>query len=137
MTRIPKSLASKLISAFATSALFSIYIDAVFPDSGGHYGSLLIPAFFIAYAFVSFFVFPVSLLVDKLTKSVRHSAVAAIVGVLLSGTALALAIGTALLLGARAGVTLALYGMVLMYGYLAIDVWVSRVENKYRKNNLA
>ena len=127
-----------MISAFATSALFAFYIETAYPDSGGDYGSLLIPAFFIAYAYVSLLVFPFSLLVDKWTKSIRHGAVSALGRVLLRVMPAAIAAGALFLFGARAGSgTLALYGMVLMFAYYAIDDLVSRLESKYRTNKAA
>jgi hypothetical protein len=135
MFRVQRSFASKLISAFATSVLFAVYIEVMYPDSGGDYGSLFLPAFFIAFAFVTIIAFPVSLLADKMAKSVRRVTAPTTRNALVSGAALATGIGALILFGSKEGSRLALYGLVLLYGYFTIDYLVSLIESKYRRNN--
>ncbi len=135
MKRTERSFASKMIGAFAASALFAVYIAVFFPVLRENLGLQLIAVFFIAYAFIVIVVFPISLLIDKLARSGRSPALKALGNVLLVAVSLGIALGVLVSIGGRASSQLALCGLVLIFGYLALDQLLSRIESKYRKMN--
>lgn len=135
MKRTERSFASKMIGAFTASVLFAVYIAVFFPVLRENLGLQLIAVFFIAYAFIVIIVFPVSLLIDKLARSGRSPALQAFGNVLLVAASLGIALGVLVSIGGRVSSQLALCGLVLIYGYLALDQLLSRIESKYRKMN--
>jgi len=128
MGKSKRSIASKMIGAFATSALFAAYFVAAFPNPEGGYVFFL-PAFFIVFAFITFIAFPLSLLVDRISAALRHAWVA-IVGYILSGVVLAL-------LCVWVDDILTGYALAILYVYFFIVYLISLLERKYRMNPIA
>lgn len=133
MKRAERSFASKMIGAFAASVLFAVYVAVFFPVLRDNLGLQLIAVFFIAYAFIVMIVFPVSLLIDKLALSGQPPTLKAFGNVLLVASSLGIALGVLAMIGGRVSSQLTLYGLVLIYGYLALDNVLSRIESKYRR----